>query len=113
MELATPASKADTARKPAAATHVLMFWPPTWRGLLDRQIKRITRAGEWVYYTVTEFEEGDYCAGDERRLGAGQRTPVEDLAAWTSGKLGQSVKLQFAGETEYGPVYWVAPDGSR
>lgn len=113
MELATPTSKADTAGKPAAATHVLMFWPPAGRRLPDKLIKRISKPGEWACYTAAEFEEGDYCVGDEQVLKAGQRTPVSDLTAWTSRQLGQPVTLQFAGETVYGPVYWVTPDGSR
>lgn len=124
ISLATPAGKADTPGKPDAATHVLVYWPPDLYGLremmLRRQLdldglremmrKQITRSGEWMIYTVAEYEEGDYCKGDRWRLESSRRMPAADLAAWAAGEVGYPVTLQYAGETEYGPVYWVTPD---
>lgn len=109
IELASPAADGDTRSKPAAATHVLMFWPPTWRTPLEGLLKRITRAGSWTIYTVREWETGDYCKGDRWTLRGSQGTGPRTLTPWTSNELGQRVTLQYAGETKYGPVYWVVP----
>ena len=109
INLATHASKADTPGKPDDATHVLMYWPPAWDSVMEMLRKRIGRTGQWSIYTVGEYETGDYCKGDRWTLGAIRRKPAADLAAWTSAELGQPVTLNYAGETEYGPVYWVVP----
>jgi hypothetical protein len=113
INLATHTSKADTPGKPDAATHVLMFWPPAWDSLAEMLRKQIARSGQWSIYTVHEYETGDYCQGDRWTLEASRRKSVADLTTWTSGELGQPVTLQYAGETEYGPVYWVLPNEVR
>jgi len=114
ISLATPASKAGTPGKPDAATHVLMFWPPAWDSIREMLRKQIARSGQWSIYTVSEYETGDYCQGDRWTLEASRRKPAAELAAWASGELGQPAALQYAGETEYGPVYWVlAAEASR
>jgi hypothetical protein len=113
INLATPTSSADTPGKPDTATHVLMFWPPAWDSVTEMLRKLVARSGQWSIYTVTEYETGDYCQGDRWTLDASRRKPASDLTAWASGALGQPVTLQYAGETEYGPVYWVLPGGVR
>jgi hypothetical protein len=107
LQLATHGSLASTPGKPDAATHVLMYWPPSAGSLLGLLRKKVTRSGEWTIFTLLEYLTGDYCQGDRWTLEAPRRKPVADLGFWVRGELGRSVALQYAGETEYGPVYWV------
>lgn len=104
------ASGRGTPGMPGAATHVLVYWPrPAGNGLAEMLRKKIARGGEWMIYTVTEYEEGDYCQGDRWLLEASRRKPAADLARWAGTELGHPVALAYAGETEYGPLYWVMP----
>jgi len=112
MKLATPGSIADTTGKPAAATHVLMYWPPSG-GAMELLRKRIAGSGEWVIYTLLEYLTGDYCQGDRWLLNASRRRLPDGLAAWAGRQLGFPVTLQYAGETRFGPVYWATLGDKR
>jgi hypothetical protein len=109
LKLATPTTGADTTGRPATSTHVLMFWPPAWDSLTEMLRKQVARSGEWSIYTLREYETGDYCQGGRWTLEASRRKSAAGLTAWASAQLGRAVTLQYAGNTEYGPVYWVIP----
>jgi hypothetical protein len=113
LQLATPAGDGQVNGRPDGATHLVMFWPPSWDTLLEGLFKRFTGSGEWVIYTVEEFRAGDYCQGDRWRIGARPDVSQKVLTGWASSELGQTVTLTGAGETEYGPAYWIAPEVSR